>query len=214
MTREDVKKIIMMLASVYPHNFTNKTQEALSEMIDVWHTLLDDLDANQVAIATREFLRTRNEERFMPTPAVIRNEVYELFKTEQGLTEQEAWGIMYKAICNSGYNSHAEYDKLPDVIKSLTTPQMLKEYSMMDADELNTVVSSNFMRSYKVRKEHHKQYEKISTNTKTLISEILENKKLNIEHKRVEQPLAFEESNDIIDLDEAEQIKRAFKEIK
>ncbi len=179
MTRDDVKKIIMMFASVYPHNFTNKSQEALSEMIDVWHTLLDDLDANQVAIATKEFLRTRNEERFMPTPAIIRNEVYEMFKTEEGLTEQEAWNILSKAISNSGYNSQQEYDKLPEVIKSLTTPSQLRDYAMMDTDELNTVVASNFMRSYKVRKEHHKQYEKISTNTKNLISEILQNKKLN-----------------------------------
>lgn len=176
MTREETKMIITMLSSVYINEFSRLKEEQVKQMIDTWAVLLEDEDANKIATVTKVYLKS-NTNAFMPTPAMLINLAYELF-TPQGMTEQEAWNIVYRAICNSGYNAQREYDSLPQEIKQLVTPSQLREWGMMNIETLNTVVASNFMRSFKVREKQRSGYAKLPNETKNLISELNMNIKL------------------------------------
>lgn len=176
MTREETKMIIKMLSSVYINEFSKLTEDKVLQMIDVWTMLLEDEDANKIATVTKAYLKS-NTNAFMPTPAMLINLAYELF-TPQGMTEQEAWITLYKAICNSGYNAQYEYDHLPSEIKPLCTPSQLREWGMMNIETLNTVVASNFMRSFKAKEKQRTDYNKLPVETKTLISELGEKLKL------------------------------------
>ena len=115
MTREETKMIIKMLSSVYVNEYSKLTEYKVLQMIDVWTMLLEDEDANKIATVTKAYLKS-NTNAFMPTPAMLINLAYELF-TPKGMTEQEAWNTLYKAICNSGYDAQSEYDYLPYEIK-------------------------------------------------------------------------------------------------
>lgn len=176
MTREETKMIIKMLSSVYVNEFSKLTEDKVIQMIDVWTMLLEDEDANKIATVTKAYLKS-NSNAFMPTPAMLINMAYELF-TPQGMTELEAWNIVYRAVCNSGYNAQREYDNLPQEIKALCSPKQLIEWSQMDISTLNSVVASNFMRSFKVREKQRSDYAKLPNETKNLISELNMNMKL------------------------------------
>lgn len=179
MTREETKMIITMLSSVYINEFSRLKEEQVKQMIDTWAVILEDEDANKIATVTKAYLKS-NTSAFMPTPAMLINLAYDLF-TPKGMTEQEAWNTLYKAICNSGYNAQYEYDHLPLEIKPLCTPSQLREWGMMNIETLNTVVASNFMRSFKAKEKQRTDYAKLPNETKSLISELNVNMKL--EHK-------------------------------
>jgi len=170
MNRTDVNKIMAILEVGYPNWIAKLEDEKLKIMLNMWTELFAEDDANLVASAVKAIMIT-DPSPFPPTIGAIKAKMYELTKPEE-LTEQEAWNTVYKAICNSGYNAQQEWDNLPDVIQSLTTPRLLREYSQMSTDEINTVVSSNFMRSYRVRKEHFKQQQLLPNSMKTMISNI------------------------------------------
>lgn len=176
MTREETKMIIKMLSSVYVNEFSKLTEDKVLQMIDVWTVLLEDEDANKIATVTKAYLKS-NTNAFMPTPAMLINMAYELF-TPKGMTEQQAWNTLYKAICNSGYEAQSEYDYLPYEIKPLVTPSQLREWSQMDISTLNTVVASNFMRSFKVREKQRVDFAKLPNETKDLIASLGVNMKL------------------------------------
>jgi hypothetical protein len=76
------------------------------------------------------------------------------------MTEAEAWALVRKAASNSFYGQAAkEFDKLPPILQRLVgTPNQLRDWGMMDSNEFNTVVASNFQRSYRARVKSDKEY--------------------------------------------------------
>lgn len=178
MTREETKMIIGMLGAVYSSEFDRKTDEQINTMVDVWTMLLEDEDANKIATVTKAYLKS-NTNAFMPTPAMLINMAYELF-TPKGMSEQQAWNTLYKAICNSGYNAKYEYDRLPLEIQELTSPSQMRDWAIDEHPNWN-VTSSNFMRSFREREKQRNDYAKLPNETKTLISEL--NAKLKLGNK-------------------------------
>ena len=88
----------------------------------------------------------------------MKQEITKLTQPEM-LTEQEAWLLVEKACRNSNYNAGEEYAKLPLEVKRMVgSPNQLREWAMMDSNELKTVVASNFMRSYRVRSKNDRDY--------------------------------------------------------
>lgn len=60
--------------------------------------------------------------------------------------------MVWRAVQRSGYNSREEFDRLPDTLRRLVgSPEQLKAWSQMDADTVQSVIASNFQRSYQAR---------------------------------------------------------------
>ena len=170
MTRDETKMVLEILSNIYPNEFRNKSEEQMVKMLNLWSDLMTELDVNLVANAIK-MIAISDPSPFMPTIGLINKKVYELTNPNE-LTEQEAWNHIYKAICNSGYSPQAEYDKLPNVLKSMTSPQQLREWSQMDTSQIETVVASNFMRSYKVRANNVKQHEMLPNSIKKMLENV------------------------------------------
>ena len=65
-------------------------------------------------------------------------------------TEGDAWRLVKKALSDSGYNAKERFDELPEEVqKAVGGPEMLRQWAMLDSDEVNTVIMSNFQRTYK-----------------------------------------------------------------
>ena len=74
------------------------------------------------------------------------------------LSEGEAWALIAKALRNSSYNSEKEFAALPENLQRLVGhPSQLREWASMDTGTVQSVVQSNFMRSYRARAESERK---------------------------------------------------------
>lgn len=181
MNRTEILKVMAILEVSYPNWVAKLDTEKKQVMVSLWSELFSEDDGNIIANAIKAIIIS-DTNPFPPTIAIIKQKAYDLTHS-QTLSEMEAWNIVMLALRNCGRNSESEYEKLPKVIQAITTPQQLKEWALMDSEQVNTVVSSNFMRSYRSREKYVQQNELLPNSMKTLIGEFKEQFKLEVQDK-------------------------------
>lgn len=66
--------------------------------------------------------------------------------------------MVEKACRNGLYGNKMEFEKLPpEVQRVVGAPEQLKAWAEMDAETVNSVVASNFMRNFRVEKQREKE---------------------------------------------------------
>lgn len=144
MTRDEVKKIIQIIVATYP-NFKPSDPKST---VDAWYFFLEAYKYQDIAVALKTYVNTSGS-GFAPSASELIALVTKPLELER-MTEQEAWALVRKAICNSGYHAEEEFGKLPDDIKRIVgSPNMLKTWSQNTYEALDSVVASNFQRSYR-----------------------------------------------------------------
>lgn len=152
MTHEEFLVLVKGMKAVYTYD--NFLADGYS--IEMWYALLKDIPYSMASAALKSHMQTSNR---VPTPADIRNGASRLSQPE-ALNEMQAWSMVSKAISRSGYHSQEEYDKLPEVIqRAVGTPRQLFVWSQTE-DGVETVVQSQFIRSYR-REIERKQYRSV-----------------------------------------------------
>ena len=168
MDREKFSILVKAMKAVYgdPKFIADK------DAFNVWYELLKDIPYDLCQAAIHKYITTN---KFPPTIADIRQLVTEIV-TPETMNEGKAWSLVYKAICNSAYNSQAEFDKLPkECKKAVGNAAILREWASLDMSEVNTVIQSNFMRSYKVEVKKSREYDQLPEATKNVIQRLSEN---------------------------------------
>lgn len=139
MTKDEFKNIVKAINTVWAEAIQDQTA------FDLWFRLLSDLDYQAASLATQKYMLTG---KFPPKPADIREGVAAMAPDGGELTPQEAWGMVYRAICRSTYYSEEEFEKLPrDVQRACGSASRLRELAM-DSNFNEGVESSNFMRTF------------------------------------------------------------------
>lgn len=161
MTRDEAKKLLMVIQAAYP-NFNPPDK---SVAVDTWQLMLSDYSYAQVESAIRAYIRT-DRKGFSPSIGQIIDRLQILYgDRDSEINEMAAWGMVLKAVRNSGYHSEEEYAKLPPVVqRAVVNPGQLKEWALMedlDGTGLN-VIQSNFMRTYRHEAEKAKEISKLS----------------------------------------------------
>lgn len=139
MTRDETKTLIRAICALYP----NWHPENLSETVDAWAAMLDDIPYEQTQHALKTFSRT-DKSGFAPTIGQLMN----IMKppAENALM---AWGKVKRALRNSKYNAELEFSMLTDDIKrALGGAGQLKAWSMLSENEVETVIQSQFIKAY------------------------------------------------------------------
>lgn len=165
MERNEFSILVKAMKAVYsdPKFIADK------DAFDVWYELLKDIPYEVCQASIHKYMSIN---KFAPTIADIRGYATELM-SPQMLNEGEAWALVYKAICNSGYKAREEFEKLPEECqRAVGNPAILKEWALLNINEVNTVIQSNFMRSYKVECKRTQEYAKLPQNTKNVIARI------------------------------------------
>ena len=171
MNRKEAAQIISIMQSNYPDSFKGKTDEMMMATITLWAKMFADDNANDVTAAVMAHMAA-DTNRFMPPVGVIKERLYKLRQPDE-MTEVEAWNRVHKAIGNSAWEAKKEFAKLPPVLQRLVgSPNQLKDWAMMDSDSLNSVVASNFQRSYRVRAQSEKEYQAMPSGVRELIGEM------------------------------------------
>ena len=173
MTRNQTIQVLKILKKAYPNFYKGFSKEDSKDAIDLWTTMFEDEDVFTVANAVKAHI-AMDEKGFPPVIGQIKSKIQSLSR-KSIVTEFEAWEKVKNAVRNSLYNSSEEYDKLPENIQRLIgSPLTLREWAMLDISEFNTVVQSNFMRSYRAKAEHEKEYLAMPKSVKEFVKEISE----------------------------------------
>lgn len=139
------------------------------DAVNVWYTLLCDLDYETLSKAIQKHMMSST---FIPTVADIRTAAAE-FKPSmeiRQISELDAWDRVRKAISNSIYNAESEFSKLMPVIqKAVGSPHNLEEWATLDTDTVNSVIQSNFLRSYRAEVTRELEMQKLSPAVRDLI---------------------------------------------
>ena len=153
------------------HNFyKGMTRIDAEAQVNLWHEMFQDTPYEVVGMALKAFIAT-DTEGYPPNVGKIKEQIRKLTQKDE-MTEQEAVNLILKACSNSLYNAQSEFDKLPPVLQRLAgSPNQLREWALMESEVLNSVVSSNLMRSFKVVKERERQQQALPSSMRALLAE-------------------------------------------
>jgi hypothetical protein len=160
MTLNEAKEIVGLLQFNYPDNFRSYTDDALITYVRLWHSFFEADSFALVAAAVKAYITTSTE-RFMPNVGQIKEQIRKLTSPE-GMSETKAWSLVTAALRNSAYGWREEWAKLPEAVqKAVGNENTLREWAMIDSEELNTVIASNFMRSYRTIQKREEEWAKL-----------------------------------------------------
>ena len=163
MTREEFKLIVKGMKAIYTKPDFIPDQDAFN----VWYMLLADLDYKNASIATQMHMRSST---FEPKPADIIEQYNKLLKREE-LTEMEAWSLVSKALRNGINGAEEEFNKLPPLAqKAVGSPSQLRFWATSDEGSIESVVQSNFMRTYRTECKRQREFDKLPNDVKQLIT--------------------------------------------
>lgn len=158
MTIKETAKLIAVIIEIYPRFMDGRNIETTAKL---WQKIFAGDAYAEVEAALYAFVST-DEKGFPPAPGAIRAMLNKLRQPEGETTEAEAWEKVQKATRNSIYNADKEFAALPeDIQRCIGSPATLREYAIMDSETLNTVVASNFMRSYRARSVQVREMQKL-----------------------------------------------------
>ncbi len=154
-----IEMILTLLQSEYPGSFSKMDERTMRMKLKLWQTEFAEDDISLVYAAVRLYMKQPRE--FAPTIGQVREKMNELKHAEAGantLTEQNAWALVSKACRNGLYGYREEFAKLPpDLQRAVGAPEQLKAWAMMDADTVESVIASNFMRNYRTQQQRDKE---------------------------------------------------------
>lgn len=179
MTKNETVKIIRIMYDCYP----NYKPDNLSETIDVWQEMLKDYNYELVAIALRAFVYS-NASGFAPSIGQLIDKL-KTISQPQGLDGMTAWGLVRKALNNGTYGAVEEFNKLPPLVqKAVGIPDNLRNWATTDYQTIETVIQSNFLRTYETLVKRADEINRMPDNIKSLIENVNANSyKAQIEQK-------------------------------
>lgn len=174
MTKAEAAKVMAVLQVNYPDNFRNKSDEVIKATVDLWARAFADEPYQLVSAAVMAHM-VSDTNRFMPPVGVIKAKIAELMKPDE-MTEQEAWGLVSKALKNCINCAEEEFAKLPPAVqRAVGGASQLRDWAIMDTETVQSVVASNFQRSYRVTSQRQRDWEKLPAGLKTFVSELTDN---------------------------------------
>lgn len=157
MNREETLAIMSVLKAAYPAYYRDMSRMDAEAVVGLWSEMFSNDSPQEVAVAVKAFICS-DKKGFPPNIATIKDYIYKLRHKDE-MTEIEAWSCVRQALCNSIYNSAKEFEKLPPVVQRLVgSHNQLREWALMDSDTVNSVVASNFQRSYKARAASEREF--------------------------------------------------------
>lgn len=149
MTQKEAAKIVDVLMFNYPDTLRNNSEEALVTYIENWHFFFKDDSYAEVLAAVQKIISS-SQEHFAPNIGMIREQMRKNREPMGGLSEQEAWELVKRALRNGFYGYKEEFAKLPPTVqRCVGSENMIREWAAMESETLDSVVASNFMRSFR-----------------------------------------------------------------
>lgn len=179
MTREQVGKLLMTIQAYYP-NYNPPDKEIT---LNAWRIMLAEYPEELVLQALRACIAT-NTSGFAPDVGQIMSKIQTISQPQE-LDGMTAWGLVSKALRNGTYGAVEEFNKLPPLIRqAVGMPDNLKNWATSDYQTIETVIQSNFLRTYETVVKRANEINRMPDNIKSLIEKTNANSyKAQIEQK-------------------------------
>ena len=166
MTREETINILMTIQAAYP----NYKPQDKTVAVNTWCEMLSEYTYQQISTALKAFI-ANDTSGFAPSIGQLIEKVRTIYNPAE-LSEMEAWGMVSKALRNSYYHADEEFAKLPQLVqKAVGSPGMLRNWAETDIEIIESVIQSNFMRTYRAELLKKQEISKMPTPIKNMIDE-------------------------------------------
>lgn len=166
-SKQEIVKLLTTIQAAFP-NFSVANKEIT---LKIWHEMLSDYTYEHIAVALKAYIST-DTSGFAPSIGELIQKANSLVENGE-LNEIEAWTLVSKAIRNGYYGAEKEFEKLPPIVqKSVGSPEQLRMWATTDSKSIETVISSNFMRTYKAEVKRAKEYERLPEDVKAIMQKI------------------------------------------
>lgn len=159
MTMSQTAEMMAILRAAYPRFYVGMTREDASAALNLWHGFFADDDASLVSDAVKAFIAS-DTKGFPPVVGQIREKLDVINQAVHGfeLTPQTAWGLVKRAMKDSAYHSAEQFAELPEVVQEVVgSPSQLHEWAVSNDSVSESVIASNFQRSFAARAAVHKE---------------------------------------------------------
>lgn len=176
MTYDETLAIMAVLKAAYPTFYKDMKRSEAEGIVGLWAEMFKDEPAEVVAVAVKAHI-ANDVKGYPPHIGAIKEAITKISQPKE-MTELEAWGLIQKAIRNGIYGAVKEFNALPETLQRLVgSPNQLKEWAMMDAEVVNSVVASNFQRSYKVRAKSEREFMALPSDVRGFIGQLADGMK-------------------------------------
>lgn len=158
MTISQTAQMMAILRAAYPRFYIGMTDEDAEAALNLWHGFFTDDDASLVSDAVKAFI-ANDTKGFPPSIGQIREKLDTINQAVNGfeLTPQSAWGLVKRAMKDSAYHAAERFAELPEVVREVVgSPSQLHDWAVSDDGVSESVLASNFQRSYAARAEQHR----------------------------------------------------------
>lgn len=167
MTREQVGKLLMTIQAYYP-NYNPPDKEIT---LNAWYIMLAEYPEELVLQALRACIAT-NTSGFAPDVGQIMSKIQTISQPQE-LDGMAAWGLVSKALRNGTYGAVEEFNKLPPLVKqAVGMPDNLKNWATSDYQTIETVIQSNFLRTYETVIKRANEINRMPDDIKSLIEKM------------------------------------------
>lgn len=171
MTLEETAQVMDILTAAYPQFYRGKNAPDPEQALLLWASMFDEEDAVVVAAAVKALIAT-DEKGYPPHIGAVKARIRQI-TTPQSMSAGEAWALVSKALRKSAYNSAEEFKRLPPELQSLVgTPGQLRDWALMEADVVQSVVASNIQKVYRERTAEAQRYAALPGDVKRLMDGI------------------------------------------
>lgn len=179
MTEEQVGKLLMTIQAYYP-NYKPPDKKIT---LNAWYIMLVEYPEELVLQALRACIAT-NTSGFAPDVGQIMSKIQTISQPQE-LDGMTAWGLVSKALRNGTYGAVEEFNKLPPTVqKAVGLSDNLKNWATSDYQTIETVIQSNFLRTYEAVVKRETEISRMPDNIKSLIEKANANSyKAQIEQK-------------------------------
>ena len=167
MTVQETGKIMDILYAAYPRFYVNADRKSA---LALWSSMFKEYPAKVVAYAVKAYI-AEDTKGFPPAIGQIMERVRMLTEKPQ-MSAEEAWTLVYQALCRSAWHAEEEFEKLPERAKKVVrTPGQLQAWGL-DPQFNAGVESSNFKRAYNSLLEREKRFDALPEDIKAYIEEM------------------------------------------
>lgn len=171
MNKQEAYQVLSLLQANYPDAFRGMSKEAAQVKVNLWADMFADEPFEVVVAAAKAFMAT-DIKGFMPAVGQIKERIA-MMGTGAEMTGLEAWNIVSAALRNSAYGSAEEFAKLPpEIQRAVGSPTQLREWALMDTETVQSVIGSNFQKSFKIRQERDRDLAKLPGDVRAFIGQV------------------------------------------
>lgn len=168
MNKRETAQILAVLKVAYPGFYSRQTKEDTVNTVNVWADLFRDDDFTIVQAAVKAVINAGTKDGYPPDIGRIKEEMRRFAQPETD-TAMEAWNQVRKAI--SYYNSRENFNKLPELARQIVgSPNQLKEWALMEIEDVSTVVQSNFLKAYRAKERVYQAQQALPPDVKRIVA--------------------------------------------